>query len=145
MTEINRWLARVALAAAALLFLLVGSKYVFDPSGAAAASGISLPTLVGRTNMRAGVGGFFLGAALISTVCLLSRRRVRAGLWFVAGVVAPVLLVRVYGVLVDGTFGPSRRVLFSETVLLALTLGALALTRRAAHDGAAARPAHARP
>jgi len=132
MTRLNWWLARLVLAAAALLFLLVGSKYILDPVSAAAGSGMSLPTLLGRTNTRAGVGGLFLGTALISVVCLASRARVRTGLWFVAGVDAPVLLIRIYGVLVDGTLSASRRILISETVLLVLVLGALALTRRTA-------------
>lgn len=74
-------------------FLLIGAKYVPDPASAAAGSEISLATRFGRTNMRAGVGGFALGSAAIVLLCLASVHRLRLGLWFVLLMVAPVVLV----------------------------------------------------
>jgi hypothetical protein len=69
----------VVLGSATLIFFLIGFKYILDPVSAAASSGMSLPTALGLTNMRAGVGGFSLGCALIAAACLASRERLRLG------------------------------------------------------------------
>ena len=130
MTTPVRWLSRVTLGVASLIFLLIGTKYVLDPISAASGSGLSVPTLFGQTNMRAGVGGFALGAAIIALVCLASSDRLRMGLWFVLGILGPVILVRLYGVAIDGTFAASVHILAPETVLLLLTSTSLALSGR---------------
>jgi len=135
MTIPRPWIARATLTLATALFILIGSKYVLAPVSAAAESGLAFTTLVGQTNMRAGVGGFALGCAIITLVCLVSPNRLRAGLWFIAGMVAPVLLVRLYGVVADGTFEANRRIVIVETALLALATTGLAITRKA--DGGA--------
>ena len=130
MTTLVRWLSRVTLGVASFVFLLIASKYVLDPVSAASASGLSVPTLLGQTNMRAGVGGFALGSAIIALVCLASPVRLRIGLWFVVGILGPVLLVRLYGVVSDGTLEASVRILVPETVLLLLASTSLALSRQ---------------
>jgi hypothetical protein len=130
MTTSTRWLARVTLGIASLILLLVGSKYVFDSASAAAASGLAFLSPFGRTNMRAGVGGFSLGGGLIMLACVASTERLHTGLWFVVGVFAPVLVVRLYGVVADGTFAESRTVLAPETLTLALAFVSLASSRR---------------
>ena len=129
MTTREHWIGRTTLTLAAILFILIGSKYVMAPGSAAAQSGLAFTSLVGQTNMRAGVGGFALGCAIITLVCLVSPSRLRAGLWFVAGMVAPVLLVRLYGVVADGTFAASLRIVVAEMILLVLAASALVLTR----------------
>lgn len=129
MTTPIRWLSRLTLAAAALVFLLIGSRYVLDPASAAAGSGISLATLFGRTNVRAGVGGLALGSAAVALLCLFSANRLRLGLCFILAMLGPVLLVRLYGVAMDGTFLASRRILVPETLLLLLASIGLVLGR----------------
>ncbi len=128
----SMWLGRGVLALATLLFLMIGAKYVLSPAEAAESSGMSFLTLLGQTNTRAGVGGFSLGAAVVTLTCLASAGRLRIGLWFVVGLVAPVLLVRIYGVVVDGTFEASRRIVLPEAVLLILATSALATVRMTA-------------
>lgn len=134
MTARVSWLSRAVLAFATLIFFLIGSKYILDPAAAAAASGMSLPTPLGLTNMRAGVGGFSIGCALITAVCLASRERLRLGLWFVLGMVAPILIVRLYGVVTDNTLEASRRILIAETLLLSLSAVALFVGRSRPRD-----------
>lgn len=129
MTPIIRWFSRAVLGIAILIFGLIGSKYILHPVAAAASSGMSLPSPFGLTNMRAGVGGFSIGCALITAMCVMSRGRLRLGLWFVLGMVAPVLLVRIYGVVADSTFEASRQILFAESLLLLLCIAALFLGR----------------
>lgn len=140
MTRSRLWFARGTLGFATLIFLMIGAKYVLTPAAAAAQSGLSFAALVGETNLRAGVGGFSLGCALVTLACLLSVARIRPGLWFVLAMVVPVLLVRLYGVAVDGTFQPSARILGAETVLFLLASLGLALTRRSTPRRANAGP-----
>jgi hypothetical protein len=71
-----------------------------------------------------GLGGFPLACSLFTSFCLISPRRVTTGLAFVATLVAVVLVVRVFGVAVDGTVHESMRLVRAETILLALfTIG----------------------
>jgi hypothetical protein len=128
------WFNRVILGFATLIFFLIGFKYILDPVSAAASSGMSLPTALGLTNMRAGVGGFSLGSALIAAACLVSRERLRLGLWFVVGILAPVLIVRLYGVAVDHTLAQSAQIILPETVLLSLSVVALFVGRSRPSD-----------
>ena len=128
------WFSRVVLSLATLVFFLIGFKYVLDPVSAAASSGMSLPTALGLTNMRAGLGGFSLGCGLIAAACLASRQRLRMGLWFVVGILAPVLIVRLYGVAVDNTLEQSVRILLPESLLLSLSVVALFVGRSRPRD-----------
>jgi hypothetical protein len=52
----------------------------------------------------------------------MSTRRHLAGLSFVATVIGVALVVRIFGVLSDGTLNESLRVLSAETVLLSLSV-----------------------
>jgi hypothetical protein len=121
--------SQIVLALAAVLFFAIGAKYVFDPSGAAAAAGIAVASRVGITNMRAGVGGFSLGFAVIAAASVPRAKRSTMGRWFLVVVVGTVLLVRFIGATSDGSLAESRTVLIAEAVVTALGIGALALTR----------------
>jgi hypothetical protein len=129
MTTPQKWFSRVPLIFATLIFLLIGSKYVMNPSGAATGSGLSITAPVGTTNMRAGVGGFALGAALITAGCLIFGENLRNGLYFVVAILSPVLVVRVAGALVDGSLEASARIVAAETTLLILSLLGLHFSR----------------
>jgi hypothetical protein len=50
----------------------------------------------------------------------------RTGLVFVALIVGTALVVRIFGIVADGTLVESMRVLIAETVLLSLSLAAYA-------------------
>lgn len=132
MTRARLWFARGTLGFATLIFAMIGAKYVLHPAAAAAESGLSFLGAFGRTNLRAGVGGFTLGCGLVTLACLLSAERLRTGLWFILAMVVPVLIVRLYGVAVDGTLQPSLRILVAEAVLFILASLGLVLARRPA-------------
>jgi len=132
------WLGRAALAAAGLLLLMIGGKFIADPVGAGAASGIRLASPLALTNMRASFGAFPLGCALVAFASLRSRRL--AGLSTVAAVLGSALVVRLYGVLADNTFQESRTVLTAEAVMLTFSLAAIASEIGAAQARAAAAP-----
>ena len=72
-------------------------------------------------------------------VCLVTSSLRKTGLVFVALIVGTALVVRIFGVVADGTLAESLRVLIAETVLLGLSLGAYAGERLAAASSASRR------
>jgi len=122
--RIAPWFSRAVLLAALAVLALISRKFVGDPVGAATASGITLNTPLGITNMRASFGAFPLGCALFVLVCLVTSSLRRTGLVFVMFIVGTALAVRLLGIILDGTLAESLRVVGAETVLLILSLAA---------------------
>ena len=120
------WVSRAVLLAALTVLTLISSKFIGHPVDAAAASNMTLGSPLAITNMRASFGAFQLGCALFVLVCLLTASLRRTGLVFVALIVGTALVVRVFGIVADGTLAESLRVLIAETVLLGLSLAAYA-------------------
>ena len=120
------WVSRAVLLAALTVLTLISSKFIGHPVDAAAASNMTLGSPLAITNMRASFGAFPLGCALFVLVCLLTASLRRTGLVFVALIVGTALVVRVFGIVADGTLAESLRVLIAETVLLGLSLAAYA-------------------
>jgi hypothetical protein len=127
--RLSRRFGRVVLSLAALLLTLIGGKYIVDPIGAGAAAGISLPSSLGLTNMRAGVGGFALGLGIVTALSAWSPSRIASGLWTLLGVVGTVLVVRLAASLMDGTVPASTRILIPEALIVAASAGALTSIR----------------
>jgi Domain of unknown function (DUF4345) len=123
---IASWFSRAVLFAALIVLALIGRKYIGDPFGAAAASDMTLDSPLAVTNMRATFGAFPLGCALIVLLCLVTSSLRRLGLVFVALIIGTVLSVRLFGIVADGAFVASLRVLIAETVLFCLSLAAYA-------------------
>ncbi len=120
------WLGRLVLGVAAFIFLMIGLRFLRDPIAAAAASGITLARGLGTTNLRVGLGAFPIGCAIAIASCLWSRRLLPLGLIFVAVMIGTAIVVRAYGIAVDGTALDSRRVLTAEAIVFGLTTLALA-------------------
>lgn len=120
------WVSRAVLLAALVVLTLIGRKFIGDPVGAAADSNIVLNSPLAVTNMRASFGAFPLGCALFVFVCLLTSSLRTTGLAFVALIVGTALSVRIFGIVADGTFAESLRLVVAESVLLVLSLGAYA-------------------
>jgi hypothetical protein len=123
------WFGRVVLGAASLLVLRIGAGYVADPVGSAAPHAMILGSAEAITNMRV-VGGVFLGIALVLVACLVSERRLLAGLGVLATVASAILVVRLVGLGLDGAAPFTLRVLRPEVVLVALSTSAALLERR---------------
>src|SRR4030081_2249448 len=99
----STWLIRLILTPPTLIFGLLASRYLFHPVQVATAVGISFVTPLGMTIARVGFGAFPLACSLFTLSCLLSSRRLLTGLGFVATVMSAALVVRVFGMLADGT------------------------------------------
>jgi hypothetical protein len=130
-SRIVPWASRAVLLAAVFILFMIGRKFIGDPVDAAAASQIALNSPLAITNMRASFGAFPLGCALFVLVCFVTPSLRRTGLAFVALIVGTALAVRVFGIIVDGTFAESTRILAAEAVLLCLSLAAYAGERLA--------------
>jgi hypothetical protein len=109
-----------------IVLTLISRKFIADPVNAAAASKITLGSPLAITNMRASFGAFPLGCALFVLICLLTSNLRRTGLLFVALIVGTALAVRIFGIMADGTFAESLRLVIAETVLMGLSLFAYA-------------------
>jgi hypothetical protein len=126
MRTVVPWMSRAVLLAALIILTLIGRKFVGDPVGAAEASNMTLGSPLAITNMRASFGAFPLGCALFVLVCLVTSALRKTGLVFVALIIGTALAVRIFGIVADGTFAESTRVLVAEAVLFCLSLAAYA-------------------
>jgi len=133
------WFGRVVGGAATLLLLRVGGGYLADPVGSAAPHAMLLGSAEAITNMRV-VGGAFLGVAAVLVACVLSERRLLAGLGLLATFASAILAARLVGLAVDGAAPFTLRVLKPEIALVALSSVAFWLERRRR----AASPGHPR-
>jgi hypothetical protein len=124
-SRIAPWLSLFVLLAATFILVMIGRKFIGDPVGAAEASNMVLGSPLAVTNMRASFGAFPLGCAIFTFLCLLSAARRLTGLFFVAIIIGTALIVRMFGVMADGTLAESLRLLVAEGVLLGLSLIAI--------------------
>ncbi|MBZ5683202.1 MAG: hypothetical protein LAO24_24185 [Acidobacteriia bacterium] len=120
-------LRRAPLVMVTMIFTLISLRYLADPVRAAAAAGISLTSPGGITVARVGFAGFPLSFAILAFTCLISTRRLLAGLYMVLTVVAVVTAVRILGILLDHSASESARLLAPESVLLTLSVIAIRL------------------
>lgn len=127
--KISPWLVRAMLTPPTLIFGLIASRYLFHPVQAATAVGISFVTPLGMTIGRVGFGAFPLACSLFTLSCLLSSRRLLTGLGFVATVMGVVLVVRVFGMLADGTIEQNMHLVIAELVFLVLMLAGVVIER----------------
>jgi len=123
------WLARVVLAGAILLLARIAVAYIADPVGAVAPHEITLGSAEAITMMRVS-GGTFLGIALVLLGCLVSERRLLAGLAFLATIAVTILVIRLVGLALDGPAPFTMKVLKPEVALVVLSTTALFIERR---------------
>ena len=121
------WINRLVLAAATLIFTMIGLRYISDPVRAAAATGATLNSALATTTTRIGLGAFPLGFAIFTFACLTSSKRLVAGVSLVATTVSTAIIVRLFSIRVDGLVAESSRLFVPETVILLLSLSGLLL------------------
>lgn len=124
-----RWLPRLLLLVATVLFFVIALKYLDDPIDNAAADAITLGSVMAISRIRVGFGGFPLALSLILLGCLLSPKRVLSGLTVLATTVAVITVVRLIGIAVDGPVEEAVRLLRVETILLVLSVVSIFLER----------------
>lgn len=131
-------LRRAPLVIMAVIFTMISARYLVNPVHSAAIQGIAFTTPGGVTVARIGFGAFPLALAILAFGCLISARRLLAGLYMVFTVISVVITIRLAGILVDNSAHEAARLLAPEFVLLTLSVIALRLEsarRRAQPQG----------
>lgn len=130
------WINRLVLGATTLIFTMVGLRYIADPVRAAAATGVMLNSARAAAITRIGFGAFPLAFAIFSFGCLLSTRRLIAGVSLVTTVVTTAIVVRLVSLSADGMVPGSLRLLVPEAIILLLSATGLLLeTARVSNQG----------
>jgi len=114
------WLTRLMLLAPTVIFALIASRYLFDPIHAGGAVGLAFNTPMAMTVTRVGFGAFPLACSIFTLSCLVSTRRILTGLGFVAMITAVALIVRAFGMLVDGSVHENMGLVRAESLMLVL-------------------------
>ncbi|HEU4725929.1 MAG TPA: MBL fold metallo-hydrolase [Candidatus Eisenbacteria bacterium] len=118
--------SRILVGLVAVLFAVIGIEFWVVPEQAAQQFGIEAVRGLGLVNLRADLGGLFLGLALLCGAGAWTKRR--AGLIAAAVILAAVIGGRAAGWLVDGGVGIGSRELALELgALVALVLYARSL------------------
>ena len=123
------WSARLLLALSAVLFFLIGFKYLGDPVDKAASDSIILGSVMAISRVRVGFGGFPLALSLILFGCLVSPGRLLSGLFVLATTVGVITAARLVGIAIDGPVEEAVRLLRVETVLLAFSVALIFVER----------------
>jgi hypothetical protein len=122
-------LRRAPLVMVTVIFTLISVRYLANPVQGAAAAGISFTSPGGITSARVGFAGFPLAFAILTVICLVSERRLLAGLYMVLTLDTVVIGVRIFGLILDHSAAESARLLLPEGVLLTLSIIAIHLER----------------
>lgn len=133
-------LTRIMLIPPTAIFTLIASRYLFHPVETGTEIGLAFNAPLAVTIIRVGFGAFPLGCALFTLACLISKRRVLTGLGFVSTMIGAALVVRVFGMLADGTVAQNMKLVRAETGILAVMAAGILLElgrRRAAGLNAA--------
>jgi hypothetical protein len=123
------WFNRLVLGLGVLLFARLGLSDIVGPLSAAAATHTTLGTPDAITAVRV-QGSVFLCIAGILTYCVVSERRLVAGLGLFATVITGVAGVRFIGLILDGAGAFTLMVLKAEAVMAVASTCAVMLERQ---------------
>jgi hypothetical protein len=138
------WFGRVVLGGAGLMMIRIGAGSLLHPTTEAQRHGITLGTPDAVTVMRV-EGGIFIGLAALLAYCLVSERRVFAGLGILATVITSITAARLFGLFMDGPGPFTLMVLKPEIVLVALSGLAMLFERRRRARAADGHPSDYEP
>jgi hypothetical protein len=123
------WFSRLVLGAGVLLFTQLGLGDILGPTSVASKTHTTLGSPDAITAVRV-QGSVFIGIAAILAYCLLSERRLLAGLGFFATIITGVAGVRFLGLMLDGPGSFTLMVVKAEVVMVVVSACAVLLERR---------------
>lgn len=138
LSRIAQIVSRVPLIMLTGIFTLISVRYLLRPVQEAAAVGITFSSPGGITVARVGFAGFPLAFAILALACLVSSRRLLAGLYMALTLDSVVMAVRAVGILLDHST-QSAHLFIPEAVLLVLSLIAIRLEAARRHREALSR------
>ena len=125
------WLSRIVMIPPILIMLVIGIRYIGNPTHAAARTGVVLSTPEALTDTRV-AGALALTMAFVIGMSIISPSKLRTGHLTVIALMAFILAVRLFGFAEDGTtlaMGDQRVKTIGELVFLTLNaLGFLVQT-----------------
>jgi len=131
-------LSRIVMVPPMLIMVLIGLRFITNPSQGVAATGVTLSTPEAITDTRV-IGALALTIAFVLATFISSRSRLRMGHVTIVAMMVLILAVRIFGFAVDGTtlaMGGQKVKFTGEVVFLTLNAIALALqTRLSSHSG----------
>ncbi len=120
---------RLYLGFVAILFVATGLFGLFAPAALLLAMGAGNPGPAGLTAVRAFAGGLPFGIGALAGWCSGSPARARFGIAVTLWLVAPMLVARVAGLLLDGSASVGHLALAIMEIFV-LAVGAGIMTRR---------------
>ncbi len=127
MSRLGLWFARLVMLYALLIFCFLAYLYCVEPLDHIENFGISASGVPESINfLRAGPGALFLGMAITAAVGLLRPKKLVACLWVIVLFDGCVVLLRLFGIAVDGVTDLQLRELRDEGVSWLFFLAALA-------------------
>ena len=116
-------LAKILLLGSAIIFVLVGTAFLFAPRQYAAVLEISAVTPLARTDLRATYGGLELGVGIFLLLCLVRRSWIGPGLSALALATGGFATGRLIGFALERTLNPLMLgFLFIEIVVTVLSI-----------------------
>ncbi len=122
----------------ALLLFAFGAFYIFNPAGAASARGFESIGEYGMTNVRL-MAATFVTLGILTAIGAIKKDFIflaPAAVYFLASIV-----LRIFGIIVDGADPSTLRVMVPAVVLFAVAEFALQVFKRAAKNPLRAQPA----
>ncbi len=115
----SRIIGTLALLFGIYAFGRVGLIYLIDPLPAASRWGFEAQGVAAITNLRAGLGGFHLAAAIVLLAALIGNR-ILAGIFVFLITTSTVVASRLVGVALDGSDPITFRILSGELMGVAV-------------------------
>jgi len=134
-------LSRIVMVPPMLIMVLIGLRFITNPSQGVAATGVTLSTPEAITDTRV-IGALALTIAFVLATFISSRSRLRMGHVTIVAMMVLILAVRIFGFAVDGTtlaMGGQKVKFTGEVVFLTLNAIALALQTRLSSRGGVQR------
>ncbi len=122
------WISRLLMLPPIFILAMIGLRLLSNPSGAVGEDmHLTLDTARAVTHMRV-FGVFPAGYAVVLVFCLVAKERLRMGLSLIAFLMLTALVVRLYGISVDGTlFQDEKGLVLAEIVFFGLATVGVAL------------------
>ena len=104
----------------AVLFIVMGAGFLFDPMSNAASVAVTPVAEHGLNTLRGDLGGLFIGSALLISLGLIRRRRD----WLLAVAILMLCIAggRVIGFIVDGNPAEAALVAFGFEIVIATVM-----------------------
>jgi len=130
LSNVGIWFNRILLLLVSILFVMISTKYLFNPLASAAESNIVLSSATALSVARVSMGAIPLAIAVITFITIFSQKQIIGGLYIVFVLTFTVTLVRIISLRIDGPSAFGQKVLLPEITITVLSAIGLYLELR---------------